>query len=147
MPDQANSLAFVYLKDENVLPNIDVWRSEFAKTANGSYGIRGIEITLTGKVSKKPASAGKEELLILTDRQLTVQLSPFVEKRQIRWDMEKRASKPVSRDELGAYAALGGAIHGDKTDIEVTGRLNKLNSKNFSLDVREWKSLDGTVTS
>ena len=37
VPDQANSLAYVYLKDDNVLPDIDLWRNEFAKTVNGSY--------------------------------------------------------------------------------------------------------------
>jgi galactose oxidase len=54
VPDQDNSLSFVYLTDDNTLPDIDVWRNQFAKTANGSYGIRGIELTLTGFVTKPP---------------------------------------------------------------------------------------------
>lgn len=37
VPDQANSVAFVYLKEDGALPDIDAWRNEFAKTANGSY--------------------------------------------------------------------------------------------------------------
>lgn len=37
VPDQANSVAFVYLKEDGTLPDIDMWRNEFAKSANGLY--------------------------------------------------------------------------------------------------------------
>lgn len=37
MPDQANSVAFVYLKEEK-LPDLDVWRKEFSQVAGGAYG-------------------------------------------------------------------------------------------------------------
>jgi hypothetical protein len=36
VPNQAGSVAYVYLRDD-ALPDIDVWRNEFAKTVNGSY--------------------------------------------------------------------------------------------------------------
>lgn len=37
LPDQANSVAFVHLKEDK-LPDIDVWRKELAQTTGGTYG-------------------------------------------------------------------------------------------------------------
>jgi hypothetical protein len=36
LPDQANSVAYVYLKEDK-LPDIDVWRKELAQTTGGTY--------------------------------------------------------------------------------------------------------------
>jgi len=37
LPDQDNSVAFVYLK-EDILPDLDVWREELGCTTGGAYG-------------------------------------------------------------------------------------------------------------
>lgn len=37
LPDQDNSVAFVYLKEDK-LPDLDVWRKEFGNTAGGAHG-------------------------------------------------------------------------------------------------------------
>lgn len=46
LPDQANSVAYVYL-EEDKLPDIDVWRKELAQTAGGTYGKSHFSITAT----------------------------------------------------------------------------------------------------
>src|SRR5581483_10825843 len=45
LPDTADSTAFVYLQRDTP-PDLDAWREEFARIANGSYIMRGIEMTL-----------------------------------------------------------------------------------------------------
>lgn len=49
VPSQKDAVAYVYLK-EDTIPDIDVWRSEFSQYANGTYDMRGIEMTLSGVV-------------------------------------------------------------------------------------------------
>jgi galactose oxidase len=142
VPDQDNSLAFVYLTDDNILPDIDLWRSQFAKTANGSYGIRGIELTLTGVVAKSLTNGNTGSVLTLTNAEAgwSVTLAPFKQSSQIRWDMATQSPKAVTDTELGAYAALEAAVDGNReANVQVTGRLNMSDAKSFSLDVREFK--------
>jgi galactose oxidase len=142
VPDQDNSLAFVYLTDDNILPDIDLWRSQFAKTANGSYGIRGIELTLTGVVAKVATKGTTGSVLALTNAKAgwSVTLAPFKQSSQIRWDMATQTPKAVTDGELGAYAALGAAIDSSgEANVQVTGRLNMSDATSYSLDVREFK--------
>ena len=52
IPNGTDSTAFVYLKDDT-LPDLELWRQEFADVANGSYELRGIELTLEGTVYRE----------------------------------------------------------------------------------------------
>jgi len=49
IPNPTDSTAEVFLKHGG-LPELDKWPEEFARTANGSYLFRGVEITLSGTV-------------------------------------------------------------------------------------------------
>ena len=51
------STATVFLVDDR-LPDLDLWRREFAQVANASYSLRGVEVTLTGPSSRSVGSSG-----------------------------------------------------------------------------------------
>ncbi|KAK3073193.1 hypothetical protein LTR53_005432 [Teratosphaeriaceae sp. CCFEE 6253] len=144
VPDQANSLAFVYLK-EDILPDIDVWRNEFADKANGSYGMRGIEMTLSGVVTKKGVGAEEHLTLAGVSTRPEVTLAPYQASSQIEWDMTAQAPRPVTEQEAGAYALLSSVIadHPAGVKVQVTGRLQKHDTNAFSLDVRAFQQKEG----
>ncbi|KAI9686795.1 MAG: hypothetical protein M1822_002855 [Bathelium mastoideum] len=149
VPDQANSLAFVYLK-QDLLPDIDVWRSEFEKTANGSYVMRGFEMTLSGVVNKQRFSAEEQLTLVGTSTRPELPLAPFQASSKIEWDITAQAPKPVSDAEAGAYARLFATLadRGPPVTVQVTGRLQKYGANKFSLDVREFEVVnDAAATS
>jgi hypothetical protein len=148
VPDQPNSIAFVYLK-EDILPDLDIWRIEFAKTANGSYTMRGIEMTVSGVVSKKMTARG--ELLVLASNATRPQLvlAPFQKTSKIEYDMWAKVERKMSDGEAGAYDKLRAALAAHSTGMEVvlTGRLQKHGAGDFSLDVRSFGFEGAAVSS
>jgi len=95
IPSQADSVAFVYLK-QDILPDIDVWRSEFESTANGSYVMRGIEMTLSGLVTKKTLGAEEQLTLAGTTTRPELVLEPFRASSQIAKSGGTRRRRPQS---------------------------------------------------
>ena len=136
LPDTADSTAFVYLKDD-VLPNINAWRDQFADVANGSYVMRGIEMTLEGKVT---AHFGLLTLLG-NDTRPDVVLAPLQGPDKVQWDFTTRSNKPMTAEEASAYARLSAtlATQPNGTQVQVTGPLKK-NGTEFFLEVREFKA-------
>ena len=45
-------MAEVFLKDEG-LPDLDRWEEQFRKVVNGSYEMRGVEVTLKGSIQQQ----------------------------------------------------------------------------------------------
>ncbi|KAK5693080.1 hypothetical protein LTR97_010556 [Elasticomyces elasticus] len=148
VPDQANSLAFVYLK-KDILPDIDVWRKEFAGSANGSYGMRGIEMTIPGVVTMKRVGANEVLTLASTTTRPEVVLTPYLASSTIEWNMDTQAPQLVTALETGAYASLASVIAQQSAGlaVEVTGPLQKQDMNKFSLDVRHFARIDGLNTS
>ena len=140
LPSQDDSLAFVYLK-QDVLPDIDVWTREFETVANQTYTLRGIEMTLSGLVTKKQPGDAKRLALAGTSTRPELFLAPFQADSKIEWDREKKAPKPMSDAEAGAYDRLFAALveHSPGVTAQVTGRLQKHGDGTFSLDVRKFK--------
>lgn len=140
VPSQLDSVAFVYLK-EDVLPDIDKWRSEFDSTANGSYVMRGIEMTLSGVVTKKHVDAEDQLTLSGTSTRPELVLKPFKPSSQILWDKDAKVQKPITDAEAGAYEELSKALaeHAEGLKVEVTGWLEKLGAGKFSLHVRKFE--------
>jgi hypothetical protein len=140
MPSQADSVAFVYLK-QDVLPDIDVWRREFEAVANTQYVLRGIEMTLSGLVAKKHLGAAEQLALAGTSTRVELFLAPFQAASKIEWDRVENAPKPVSDAEAGAYERLFAALadHPAGLTAQVTGRLQKHGDHTFSLEVRDFK--------
>ena len=141
IPSQADSFAYVYLKQDN-LPDIDVWRSEFSSTANGSYIMCGIEMTLSGLVTKK--TVGDKEQLTLAGNETRPELAleQFQAANQIKWDLKAEAPKPITDEEAAAYKQLSAALEGHAAglNVKVTGWLEKHDTNKFSLHVREFET-------
>jgi galactose oxidase len=149
LPNQPDSVAFVYLK-QDVLPDIDVWRKEFAKTANASYHMRGIEMTLSGAVTMKSGGATEQLTLAGTSTRPEVTLAPFHQSSKIQYDMWAKIPREMSGAEADAYKQLCSAVKSKRTGltVQVTGRLHKGNNGGYSLDVRSWEAKDvGSVSS
>ena len=141
IPSQADSVAYVYLKHD-ILPDIDVWRSEFSSTANGSYIMRGIEMTLSGLVTKKTVDTGEQLTLAGTDTRSKLVLESFQENHQIKWDLKAEAPKPITDEEAAAYKQLSAALEGHAAglNMKVTGWLEKHDADKFFLHVRKFET-------
>jgi hypothetical protein len=102
--------------------------------------MRGIQLTLSGKVKKKQ-DGGKDVLVLTgTSTRPDVTLAPFQKSSQIEWDKDTGTTKPVTDKELGAYAALSSAVGSNPTaKVEVTGTIHKHGEKEFVLDVRRFE--------
>jgi len=135
LPDSANSTAFVYLS-EDVLPDIDAWREEFAEVANGSYVMRGIEMTLKSTITE----AFGLLTLVGQDPRPDVVLAPLQAPDKIQWDIATRASRPMTNNEATAYTRLSTALEGKPagTLAEITGPLRK-DAGDFFLEVRDFQ--------
>jgi hypothetical protein len=82
VPDQVDSAAFVYLRHD-ILPDIDVWRSEIAAIANGTYTMRRIEMTLSDVVTKNQLGTDEQLMLTSTPTRPKLVLKPFQTMRKI----------------------------------------------------------------
>ncbi|KAK1751097.1 hypothetical protein QBC47DRAFT_351913 [Echria macrotheca] len=141
LPSQEDSLAYIYLRDREGLPDIDLLREEFARYLNRSYEIRGVEVTIEGGVVERA-----ERTLVMegTGKRPEVVLAPFGEGSNLRWDVGSKQRKPVSEEETGAYERLVGALAGEKgKTVRVTGTLNR-GEGGFELNVREFE-VQGTA--
>jgi hypothetical protein len=135
LPDTADSTAFVYLKND-VLPDIDAWRDQFADVANGSYIMRGIEMTLKGKVTHHFGL-----LTLVGDKtRPDLVLAPLQGPDKVQWDFTMRSNQPMTAEEASAYARLSTKLapQSNGSQVQVTGPLKK-NGAEFFLEVREFK--------
>jgi galactose oxidase len=98
VPNQTDSTAFVYLK-EDILPDLDAWRSEFCKTANGSYHMRGIEMTVSGVVEKD----GEALVMAGNATRPKLVLAPFRGASKIEYDMWAKADREMSPEEAWCW--------------------------------------------
>jgi galactose oxidase len=94
--DAADSTAEVYL-GQDALPNLVAWPEEIARSANGSYTFRGVELTLDGTVERR----GDD--LVLTGPHPEVLLTPLAPGGTLAWDLAARAPRPATADELDAH--------------------------------------------
>jgi len=134
IPDNLDSTAFLYMKDD-LLPDLDKLREEFAAVANDSYVLRGVEVTLRGTVT---ASHG---LLVLegNDTRPDIVLAPLEATHKVQWDIVSRASWPMTPDEADAYERLSALVAGtaEGAAVEATGPLKK-NGDEYYLEVRSF---------
>jgi hypothetical protein len=140
-PSQEDSTAYVYLR-EDIIPDIDVWRSEFASFVNGTYTMRGIEMTLCGKVAKKQADYGEQLVLAGTSPRPDLQLAPLQAGSKVQWDRLTKAPQPLTDVEIGAYEGLVKAMtENPETTVKLTGPLLKKDGGQYTLEVREFEVL------
>jgi hypothetical protein len=122
------------MKDD-VLPDIDVWREEFAGVVNGSYLLRGIEMTLEGSIKE---SNGLLTLMGAGARPSVV-LAPLDAVDKVQWNLETHSNWPVLPDEQIAYWQLTKLMQSPKppNTVKVTGPLMK-NENGFFMEVRQF---------
>jgi galactose oxidase len=125
------STATVFLADDR-LPDLDLWRREFAHVANASYSLRGVEVTLTGPVEQ----IGEQLWLRGNADRPAVRLAPLDASNKVEWDFATKAPLPLESEEASAHARLKRAV-GDAalTSVSVTGTLLK-DEHGFYLEVR-----------
>ncbi|KAI4212441.1 MAG: hypothetical protein LQ351_004874 [Letrouitia transgressa] len=146
-PDGADSVASVYLH-EDIVPDVDKWRGDLAKTVKGAYQLRGLEMTLSGLVSQMKAGSGEEQLTMAgTATRPDVVLTPFKEADNLRIYWVSKAPKPITEEEAGAFARLSALVADDAAGatVQVTGLLHKNDANYFWLNVRQFKAADGAV--
>jgi galactose oxidase len=132
--DGTNSTAFVYMKNDR-LPDLDVWADEFTSVVNGSYLLRGIEMTLEGPIEE---SNGLLTLTGAGDRP-TVLLAPLDAFDKVQWNLATHSIWPVLPDEQTAYERLTQRMQSlpSPKAVKVTGPLKK-NENGYFMEVREF---------
>ncbi len=126
VPDTNDSTAKVFLQDER-LPQLNAWDSQFRSMVNGTYVLRGVEVTLRGRIE-----AREETLYLVNTERPDVQLRPLRAEDRIQWDHTARSLKPLEEEEAGAYDRLRQS--GDE-QVTVTGPLMQTEAS-YQLSVR-----------
>ncbi|HEV7806077.1 MAG TPA: galactose oxidase-like domain-containing protein [Solirubrobacteraceae bacterium] len=136
IPNVASSTATVYLKDDG-LPALTAWAVQFPRIANGSYDLRGVEISLEGEIE-----ARDDELFLATGEQ-SVALAALAPEEKIHWDALSAAPQPLKANEASAYDDLAAvydaadALLANGGRATVTGPLEQLDER-YVLHVRRF---------
>ena len=122
VPNTDDSTAEVFLEDER-LPALEQWHEQFRRIVNGTYEMRGVEVTLQGVIEARDG-----QLLLAGSRQRpSVQLAPLPATDKIQWDHAAQTRKPLEGDEALAYERLAAASRNspDGQRVTVTGPLRQ----------------------
>jgi galactose oxidase len=131
-----DSTADVYLHGD-ILPDIDRWAEQIARVANGSYDLRGVEVSVKGNVQAQ--NGGLQLTGPLLDG--PVILAPLEGVEKIQFDRPSGTAKPATPDELGAYERLIARYReADAVDlpVHVTGPLRRRDAE-WTLHVRRFE--------
>jgi hypothetical protein len=122
VPNTADSTAEVFLKDER-LPILDQWYEQFRRIVNGTYEMRGVEVTLQGGIEEREGKL----FLAGSGQRPAVQLTPLSATDKIQWNHTIRDRKPLEGGEALAYEKLAAASTGlpDGQQVTVTGPLKQ----------------------
>jgi galactose oxidase len=141
IPNADDSTAYVYLKHDG-LPAANNWLAQFARTANGTHLLRGVEVTLDGLVQTQ----GSVLTLLGKDSRPQITLAPLQAENKIQWDHQTASLKPMRPEEQTAFADLEAQVQraGGTLSASVTGPL--LISRN-TVQVRKFTAKnDGETT-
>lgn len=131
-PDPATSTAALTLTTPGV-PPLSRWRDQFTAMVNGSYQLRGFEVTLTGHLDQ-------DQHALLLDRGVnpsSVRLGALQPGDGVRLDRVTKDPLPLETSELNAYATLRAAAQGGwHGPVTVTGTLTEHGADRYDLRVR-----------
>lgn len=132
IPDVDDSTATLFLKDDR-LPPLDRWGPQFERMVNGSYVLRGVEVTLQGTIETRDG-----QLFLDGGRTMPpVQLAPADPADTVQWDRATGAPRPLEPAESEAYGMLAADARtlppGQR--LTVTGPL-KQTADGYRLEVR-----------
>jgi hypothetical protein len=125
--DAADSTAEVFLGHDG-LPDLDAWPEQLARSANGSYAFRGVELTIEGTVERRDAG-DPDDLVLIGAHRPPIRLRPLGQ--VLAWDLVARRPRAATAAEHAAYGQL---TEGDT--VLVTGLVTK-SGTDWSLEVRE----------
>lgn len=120
--DAATSTAELYL-DHHGLPDIASWSDEFKAKANGSYRIRGFEVTISGQLIVRDNSMQLKS----ADGAFNVVLEPIGKSEKVQWDWTRNSPELPTPDEVNAFERLiaaGTDVNSDAR-FRITGRLRQ----------------------
>ena len=132
IPDAVHSTATVFLAGKR-LPDLDGWQEQFTQMVNGSYELRGVEVTLDGQVKRRNG----ELMLKGTPSRPAVRLTPIAPEENVHWDTRTSAPVELTDDETAAYDRLAADVgaEADGRQATVTGPLT-LDDSGYRLAVR-----------
>jgi hypothetical protein len=129
--DASTSTAEVFLLD-NTIPDPERWKREFQDSANASYEIRGIEVSVEGQLSRE----GDRFRLSLADGQ-QVDIERPAADAKVQWNWDAKAPEIFTEQE--AAAAERPAPHAEASHrARLTGPLRKQNGK-LAIAVRSFE--------
>ena len=131
IPDADNSTANVYL-EANRLPPLRRWEEQFGRVVNGSYTLRGVEMTVEGTLAARRG----ELFLDAEGNRPRVLLRPLGAASKIQWNRATASPRAPEPQEADAYQNLA-AAQGTAEDrrVTVTGPLEETDS-GYLLEVR-----------
>jgi hypothetical protein len=122
VPNTDDSTAEVFLIDDH-LPPLEEWHKQFRRFVNGTYEMRGVEVTLKGDIEEREGN------LFLAGRgqRPYVRLAPLRATDKVQWNHTIRERKPMDPDEALAYERLAVAVTGlsPGQQVTITGPLNQ----------------------
>jgi galactose oxidase len=124
--DAADSTAEVVLAGDG-LPDLAAWPAELARSANGSYSFRGVELTLDGTVEERDGG------LVLAGSHGPIRLEPLAPGRELAWDLAAQAVRPATAEERDAHRRVSGMAG---RSVRVTGPAATTSGGEWSLAVR-----------
>lgn len=129
-----DSTAELYL-DHYGLPDIALWSTEFKAVANGSYRIRGFEVTVSGRLVIDDRSMR----LVSSEGELDIALEPIGSLGKVQWDWTLKQSEAPTSDEATAFDRLRsiGVQAAANERFRLTGTLRQ-EADIYSLAVREF---------
>jgi galactose oxidase len=132
IPDTDDSTAEVFLEDER-LPALDRWDEQFRRTVNGTYELRGVEVTLQGGIEER------EGKLYLAGNQQRpeVELAALAAADKIQLNRAAGAPKALESGEDLAYERLAAVFRNlaNGQPVSVTGPLKQTHTR-YQLHVR-----------
>lgn len=87
LPDADASTATLYIEDGR-LPVPELWEHEFRRMVNGTYALRGVEVSLAGTVSARSG----ELVLDAEVAGVPVRLAPLIRTDKVQRDRARRAA-------------------------------------------------------
>ena len=129
--DAADSTAEVFLGNDG-LPDLDAWPEQLARSANGSYAFRGVEVTVDGTVEQQG-----DDVVILSAYRPPIRLRPLEPGQELAWDLTAGRPRDATADERAAFSRIADRS-GDA--VQVTGPAAK-SGGDWSLAVREVRNV------
>jgi len=114
IPHASGSTASVFLA-ENTLPDLELWTQQFKGYVDGTYGLRGFEAAIKGKVERRNNGL----VVIPVGTEAEVVLIPLQQGSKIQLDTGSGQSQAATNEELNAYEELDQTLS-DKRELLVT---------------------------